>query len=80
MSLPLATRKVGEVGILVQVRRLREEGAPAVRSGDERCPVLKTVCDPDDLSPPSPIPSPLRPSLHTPTLSRNAVARCLHLN
>jgi hypothetical protein len=43
MSVPIATRKVGEVGILVLVRRLREEMAPAVRSRDERCPVLKTV-------------------------------------
>ena len=70
MSLAVATDKVGEVGILVLVRRLQREEVSAVTTINDklpkRCPFFKMVWDPCDFSSPSATPSSLGPSPHVP--------------
>jgi hypothetical protein len=61
-------RKLGEVEILVLVGERCQRYPAPVKLNDEllmRCLSLKTVCNPDDVSPPTP--SSLGPSLRTPT-------------
>lgn len=61
----MTTHKVGEVGILVLVRRLRE--VLAVTGDTQRPAILKEVLDPYDVFPPSFTPSSLGRSLHSAT-------------
>jgi hypothetical protein len=69
-------RKPGEVGILVLVGKRCQRYPALVKLNDELptwCLSFKTVCNPDDVSPPSP--SSLGPSLRTPTQPRNPIRR-----